>query len=83
MEFRKRVGMEVRKTINPAEVAWDELRAVMERDGWEILTIAIVHKRQDVVMELYPNALSDAEKMEVMLEVTVEAGEIIRKMRVQ
>jgi hypothetical protein len=75
--------MAERKTINPAEVVWDELRAVMERDGWEILTIGIVHKRQDIVLELYPNALSDAEALEVMLEASVEAGEIMRKMRVQ
>jgi len=68
--------MAERKTINPAEVVWDELRAVMERDGWEILTIVIVHKRQDMVLELYPHSLSDAEALEVMLEAAFEAGEI-------
>jgi hypothetical protein len=82
--FRKRVGMEERKTINPAEVAWDELRAVMERDGWEVLQIVIVHKGQRIIAELNPEALSDSVELEAILDASVcFADQVKRKTRIQ
>jgi hypothetical protein len=56
------------KSIDPAEVDWDELCAVMTRKGWRLQQVVILHENRKIIAELGPNILIDKPAIESALD---------------